>query len=88
MGDDLGVGSIKFSVTRAFQQDQIVLLGIKIDVRSYHSQGCFLIKNNFDLNNECKIKLVSACSTYLVMDAIFQVLTTLFQSNCFCKTYI
>ena len=43
MGDDLGVGSIKFSVTRAFQQDQIVLLGIKIDVRSYHSQGCIII---------------------------------------------
>ena len=40
MGDDLGVGSIKFSVTRAFQQDQIVLLGIEIDVKSYLSQEC------------------------------------------------
>ena len=35
MWDDFWVGPIKFSVTRAFQQDQTVLLGKNVDVKSF-----------------------------------------------------
>ena len=39
---------MKFPVTRAFQQDQIVLFGIEIYVRSYHSQECAIGYSNMN----------------------------------------
>ena len=44
LSDDLGVGTMKFPVTRAFQWDQTVLFGIEIHVKSYLSQECGVFK--------------------------------------------